>query len=274
MHSSDGGLHALPKPRASPWDGDERSIRGGLKGRARRPAGTPAVPGGLRPRLGRFSPEQPLQEDAGLVGVFLEGVGGASRVLVAPGLVESQRVGVAGPGGEPEDFRAMRRGQGLRPGEQLLADAAPQEGTLNVEAAQLGGLGFRRYEGVGLAVGELREAQQVIRQLGDQEAAPRIGEESRERLLGEQLPGFPRDRRPDTLRGVSIEKDLRCQDAQGQDVALDGHPAGDLGAMFQGLHIQPAVGIRRRGQAYGGLDSVTTAQISFRRSVAGLSRPP
>src|SRR5436305_9384677 len=176
----------------------------------------------------RSQGSQPLQEDAGLVAVSLEGVDRASHVLVTPGLVEAQGVRVAGPSGEPEDFRPLPRGQGLGPGEQLLADALPQKGTLNVEPIQLGSPGVRREEGMSLAMGELCEAQQVIRQLGDQDAAPGIGEEGRERLLREIPPDLPRDGRTDALGGIRIEEYLRCQDAQAERVRAGGRAVGDL----------------------------------------------
>src|ERR1700733_8506942 len=72
---------------------------------------------------------QPLQEHARLVAVALEGIARVSKVLVALGLIEAERGGVAGPGGEPEEIGAFRADQDLGPGEQLLADPLPQERT-------------------------------------------------------------------------------------------------------------------------------------------------
>jgi hypothetical protein len=62
-------------------------------------------------------------------------------------------------------------------------------------------------------VRELREAQQVIRQLGDQDAAPRPRKMLRERLFRKKEANLPRDRRPDALDGAGIEENLRRQDA-------------------------------------------------------------
>ena len=68
---------------------------------------------------------------------------------------------------------------------------------------------------MGLTVSELREARQVIRQLGDQDAAPRPRRMLRERLFRKKAPGFPRDRRSDAPAGVRIEENPLRQDAQG-----------------------------------------------------------
>jgi len=46
--------------------------------------------------------------------------------------------------------------------------------------------------------------------------APRLRQQLREGLFRKKVPDFPRDRRLDALDGVSIEKHLRCQDAQAE----------------------------------------------------------
>src|SRR4051812_28781609 len=216
---------------------------------------------------------QPLQEQTRLVGVALESIDGGADVLVAPALVEAQGVRVAGPGEDPERLGAFRHSQGFRPGEELLADAFPQEGALNVETIQLGGAGVRRQEGVGLIVGELREAHQVVRDLGDQDTAPRIGKEDREGFLRQVAPGFPRDRGPDALDSISIEKDLGCQDAQAESVALDSHPAGDLGATLHHPFLRLVVSLSGPSYRYDGLNIDMTAWRWIRRAVVSIAKP-
>jgi hypothetical protein len=136
-----------------------RSTRTHLPGR------DAAVPKGVEALSG-------FQEQAGLVAITLEGIDGGSHVLVALGLIEAERRRIAGPGGEPKEIGSFRAGQGLGPREQLLAEASPQEGTLDVEAVELGGGGFHGEALVVPIVGELREAHQVILDLGEKDGTP------------------------------------------------------------------------------------------------------
>lgn len=97
----------------------------------------PTAPG----RLKRLGGER-FQKEARLVAVSLEGVDGGAHILVALGLIEAERGGVAGPGGEPDEIGSFRAGQDLAAREQLFAEALPQKRTLDVEAVELGGRGF------------------------------------------------------------------------------------------------------------------------------------
>jgi hypothetical protein len=176
-----------------------------------------------------------LQEEAHLVGVVLEGVDGGAQILVALGLVEAERGRVAGPGGEPEAIGSFRAGQGLGSGEELLADPLSQEGTLDVEAVELGCSKFRREALVGLIVSELGEADQVILDLGEEDGAPGLRQDLREGLFGEVLPDFPCDRGADAVGGVGVEKDLSRQDAEAERVRGDGGSVGGIAWSHTGL---------------------------------------
>ena len=124
---------------------------------------------------------------------------------------------------------AFRASQDLGTGEQLLADPLSQEGTLDIEAVELGDGGFRGEALVGLIVGELRVADQVALDLGEEDGAPGLRQDLGEGLFGEVLPDFPRDRLPDALGGVGVEKDLSRQDAEAERVRGDGGSVGGLG---------------------------------------------
>jgi hypothetical protein len=89
---------------------------------------------------------------------------------------------------------------------------------LDVEAVELGGSGSQGEQIVGLAVGELDEANPMTGDLGEEDGAAGLRQDFREGFLGKALPDLPRDRRPDALSGVGVEKDLRCQDAQAEGV--------------------------------------------------------